>query len=392
MKILQVCPFFPESPLLTSSGVVHAIYEISKQLVKHGNEVTICTSSAENYVGDKQILGTDKRTILDGIEILRFPYLIGHRSFNVTWQAVPYVKKNLKAFDVVHIHDARCFQSIVASHYAKKYGFPYVIQPHGSYLGTVSGNKLQWFLDHAFSRAIIKNSNEVLVLNKTEERYYLRSGIPAKKIEIVENGVDLSRFRQGLEIGKFRKRFGVGTHAHFILYVGRLTETKGLDLLINAFATLKLELQNVKLVLIGADYFGYEAVLKNQVSNLGLKDCILFTGPLDESDTRSAYIDADVFVTPSFTGFPLTFLESCACGTPIVTTTNADTLDWIDGKVGYVTAYKKDELAEAILNILCEDTTRADFKANCGKLVEKQFGWSNVVDKIEETYRRAMGT
>ena len=145
----------------------------------------------------------------------------------------------------------------------------------------------------------------------------------------------------------------------------------------------------VKLVLVGEDYLGYESVLRKQVKDLNVDDSTIFTGPISESDKIDAYQDADVFVTQSFTGLPLTFLESCACGTPIVTTHNGDEIDWIHGYVGYVVNYDKNDLANAISHILLDDRTRAEFKANCRKLAQEQFAWPRIVDEIEKTYRRA---
>jgi glycosyltransferase involved in cell wall biosynthesis len=366
------------------------VYYVSKELAERGHDVTICTSSFADILGDvREISGFDNPMILDGVRVFYFPYSISYDHFYLTLGLVPYMKKNIGAFDIAHLHDVRCFQSIVTHHYAKMYGLPYVLQLHGSYLGSFDDNKLKWLLDRAFSCKILKDANRVIALTRTEAEYYGRYGITAEKIDTVGNGIDVSRYRPAETRGRFRKKFGIGKEDPVILYVGRLTNTKGLDLLVETISDLKNRLRALKLVLVGPD-FGYASDLKRQVRDLKIEDCTLFTGPIDENDKIEAYVDADVFVTPSFTGFPLTFLESCACGTPIVTTNNADTLDWIDGQVGYVTAYKKNELAQAIMKIFGEDITRAEFKVNCRKLVEKQFGWSNIVDKIEETYRKAV--
>jgi glycosyltransferase involved in cell wall biosynthesis len=389
VNILQILPHFPPAPLDFGSGVVHVAYHVSKELAARGHNVTICTSSFADTIGDvRPISGFNNPVVMDGIKVVYFPYSMSYDHFYLTLSLVPYMKKNIGTFDVAHLHDVRCFQSIVTHHYAKEHGLPYVVQIHGSYLGSFDDNKPKWLLDSVFSRKVLKDANRVIALTRTEADYYRRQGITAEKIDIVGNGIDLSRYRQAATRGKFRKKFGIGKEDRVILYVGRLTNTKGLDLLLEATSDLKNRLRALKLVLVGPD-FGYASELKRKASDLKIEDCTLFIGPVDETDKIDAYVDADVFVTPSFTGFPLTFLESCACGTPIVTTSNADTLDWIDGKVGYVTAYKKDELAEAIMKIFCDYLTRAEFQANCRTLVEKQFRWSNIVDKIEETYRRA---
>jgi glycosyltransferase involved in cell wall biosynthesis len=126
------------------------------------------------------------------------------------------------------------------------------------------------------------------------------------------------------------------------------------------------------------------------VNSLNITDKVLFTGPVSEIDKFAAYTDSDVFVTPSFYGFPLTFLEAMACGTPIVTTNKGDFIENIDHKVGYVVEYNEDELANAIYDILTDDLLRDEFKKNCTAFI-KQFDWSKIAKDIEEVYCKVSG-
>ncbi len=392
MKILQIIPYFPPSPLDFGSGVVHVVYHMSKELVKRGHDVTICTSAFANDVESaREIRGLSNPTTIDGIKVLYFTYPVSYRNFFLTPKIVWYLKNHIAAFDVAHLHDVRCFQSIVTHRYARKSALPYVLQPHGSYLGTFGDNKFKWLLDYIVSRKVLRDASRVIALTSTEAEYYSRNGIAVDKIDIVSNGIDLSKFGRAQTKGKFRKKFGIDTNELVVLYVGRMAETKGLVLLIEAFSDLHDQFTNAKLVLIGPDSFGYESTLKKKTRDLQIQESTLFCGPIDEFDKINAYADADVFVTPQFTGFPLTFLESCACGTPIVTTDKGDAIDWINGQVGYVTGYNKTELKDGITRILSEDRTRAEFKDNCRKLAQR-FAWPPLVDKIEDTYRRAAHT
>lgn len=393
MKILQICPWFPELPPIAASGVVRVVFRISRELVRRGHDVTICTSSSfDGGLSGKQVRRADNPVILDGIRIFRFPYFMSYYTFFLTPQVIPYIKNNLNAFDLAHLHDVRSFQSVVTRRYAKKNGVPYVLQPHGSYLGTFEGKKLTWLLDNVCSFKVLRDSNRVIALNKTEAAYYERRGIAAEKIDIVPNGIDVSNYGQALVRGRFRKKFGIRKDELVMLYVGRIARTKGLDLLLEVFSDVKNRLPTTKLVLVGPDDLGFESTLKKRAKNLKIEGSTLFTGLVSESDKINAYIDADVFVTPSFTGFPLTFLEACACGTPLITTRNGDPIEWIDGHVGIVTDYDKTELTEAIIRILSDDKIKVKFKDNCRMLIEKQFAWPKIVDKIEEVYDRAAGT
>ena len=144
----------------------------------------------------------------------------------------------------------------------------------------------------------------------------------------------------------------------------------------------------MRLVIVGPDD-GFLSTLKRQIEDLEIGDRILFTGPLHESDKLGAYVDADVFVTPSFLGFPVTFLEACACGTPIITTNKGDKLDWIHDKVGYVVEYNKEQLQDAMSEILSDEGLMRRFGEEGKRLVREKFSWDIIVTKVENIYRNA---
>lgn len=68
------------------------------------------------------------------------------------------------------------------------------------------------------------------------------------------------------------------------------------------------------LVIAGPDD-GYLAEAKSLCDSLSISDSVLFTGFISGEDKLKALVDSDVFITPSFLGFLVTFLEACATGT-----------------------------------------------------------------------------
>jgi len=112
---------------------------------------------------------------------------------------------------------------------------------------------------------------------------------------------------------------------------------------------------------------------------------------VSKEDKMAAFTDADVFVTPSFTGFPITFLESCLCGTPIVTTGRGDLLTWIEDTVGYTTRYTPEALAGAIMHLLADDTLRARFGEKAKDLIQTKYNWQAIVREVEALYSDVAG-
>ena len=374
MKILQVLQFF--SPV--HGGSAEVPYHVSKELAKRGHEVTIYAS---DYKSSREYIIS-----IPEVRVCLFRSWLNYAKFHVTPSIIKRAKKEVKTFDIIHMHNYRTFQNIVVHYYAKKYNIPYVLQAHGSVLPFLQKQRLKKIFDLFFGYRILRAASKVIALTKTEAEQYKKMGVDEDKIEIVPNGIDLYEYDNLPKRGEFRRKYSIRDNEKMVLYLGRLHKNKGIDLLVKSFSDLLKELDNVRLVLVGPDD-GYQSVFEGLVHNLKVNDKVLLTGFVTNDEKMAALIDADVFVTPSFYGFPVTFLEACACGTPIITTNNGDELDWIDDKVGYVVEYDKDQLRDVIIKVLRGEGLRRRFGEKGKRLVEERFGWDRIVEKVENVYK-----
>ena len=385
MKILQVIPYFV--PAWDYGGPVRVCYELSKELVSRGHEVTVYTTDAldvKNRI-EKQ------EEIIDGIRVKRFKNLSNafayrHNIFLSPNMLLPM--KELGNFDVIHMHEYRTLQNALIHHYAKKYGTPYVLQAHGSLPRIVAKQRLKKLYDNLWGYRLLKDASKVIALTETEAVQCKSMGVKEDNIEIVPNGIAPSEFDNLPRKGEFKKKYGLNDSQKIILYLGRIHETKGLDLLANAFAGLSKDFNEAKLVIVGPDD-GYLSALKALVKELKIEGKVLFTGPLYGEEKLRAYVDADVFVTPSFYGFPVTFVEACACGTPIVTTQRWCNLGWIQNQVGYEVAYDGNCLEDALARLLNDADLAEQFRERGRKLVREQFTWSRITEQLEHIYLSA---
>jgi len=384
MKILQVIPAF--YPAHAYGGTVEVAYHISKELVRRGHEVTVYTSdSLDKYHRQKSRISE-----VDGIKV----YYFKTPSNRLAWNRLVFtpgmrlqLSKEIKNFDTIHLHGFRNFQNIPAHHYAKKYSIPYVLQAHGSLPRIIKKQRLKKLYDWVWGNKILKDASKVVALTRTEAEQYKKMGVDEDKIEIVPNGIDLSKFENLPEKGEIRRKYLIEDDEKVILYLGRIHKIKGIDLFVKAFADLAAELDNVKLVIIGPDD-GFLSMLKAQIEDLKMDDKILFTGPLYERDKLEAYVDADVYVLPSvYETFPVTVLEACACGTPVIITDRCGIADIVD-KVGCVVEYDKDQLRDAMFKIWSEEELRRKLGVEGGRLVREEFGWDKIVRRLESIYER----
>jgi|TARA_R110002074_G_scaffold351764_1_gene522985 glycosyltransferase involved in cell wall biosynthesis len=133
---------------------------------------------------------------------------------------------------------------------------------------------------------------------------------------VIPNGMNTSSIRESAAkepadtVSGFLSRFD-----SIVLGVGRLSAEKGFDRLLEAFAVLRQSHESSGLIIIGEGK--QRAVLEKQVSDLGLRNCVLLPGYVDE--VPAVMKRSDVLCMPSLTeGLPITLLEAMAVGIPIV--------------------------------------------------------------------------
>lgn len=373
MKILHVIPYFTPK----RGGDVNVCYNLSKQLAESGHEVTILTT---NFEFDKEYVKS-----LKNVEVISFNCIANFSLLLYSPEMKKWLGENIKYFDVIHLHTYRSYQNNIVHKYSKKYNVPYVLQAHGSVLPFFAKKRLKKLYDLVWGYRILKDAFKVVALTKTEAEQYKKMSVDENRIGIVPNGINLSEYENLPDDGIFKNKYGIKNNEKIVLYLGRVHKSKGIDLLVDAFFDISKELNDIRLVIIGPND-GYQQYLLERLQKLEIEDKILFTGFVTDEDKIAAFADADVFITPRFSGFPITFLEACACGTPIITTNYGDKLDWIHGKTGYMVQYDKEQLCDAMFKMLSDEELRQRFGGEGRRLVKEKFGWDEIVKQMGRVY------
>lgn len=370
-------------------GITAVSYNLAKKLVGHGHEVTVYTTD----VGNSQFsrLNVQDTEIMNGIKVRYFKnisnfFAFKHRLY-LPIGMFSDIRRDIPNFDIIHFHDYRSFLTVIVHYYAKKHKIPYVLQAHGSVSPFFQKQRLKKLYDLVWGYKILKDTSKAIALTKTEVIQYKKMGIDEDKIEIIPNGVDLTEFGNLPKRGEFREKYGVKSGEKIVLYLNRINKIKGIDLLVRAFADLTKRLDNVKLVIVGPDD-GFLSNLKKQIKDLKIEDRILITGPLYGENKLKAFVDADVYVLPSFYDtFSITVLEAWACGTPVILTDRCGTADYVK-KIGCVVEYDKDKLKHAITRILTDEGLRRKIGKEGIRMVREKFGWDRTVKLLESEYIR----
>ncbi|WP_281774504.1 glycosyltransferase [Methanobacterium formicicum] len=383
MRILQVISSFP--PAYSYGGALKTAYEISKQLVIDGHNVTVYTTDV--YDENSRIDFEENPIIVDGMEVYRFRNIsnkLAYKNFPIAPSMAKSLKKNMHKFDIIHLHEYRSFQAILIHYYSKRNNIPYLIQPHGSTINIMGMSKLKNLFDITIGHKILKDASKVIALNERECNIIKKFNVNPSDIKIIPNGISLSEFSNLPDKGNFRLKYGIKKHENLILYLGRIHKIKGIDLLVRTFA--KLVNDNIILVIVGPDG-GYLQEIKKIVEEFGIKDKVIFTGPLYGSKKLEAYIDADLYVLPSiYETFPSTVLEACACGTPVIVTDNCGISNIVNQNLGFKVRYDEISLKVAIQTMLNNNKIRLNAVNNAKNLLKTRFNWIKIVKELENIY------
>jgi len=381
LEIARVIPNF--YPYVT--GPANQAYRISLELERAAIHSPIYTS---NYEAEK----SPALEIMDGVKVKRFPVRGKFLQYMFTPQIIPELIKIRP--NIIHAHAYRSFQSDISYLISKMKHIPLVVSTHGSALGyeimiKKKHLKLPYIFYDVFTmKSVIKHANYVIASSKQEFDELVRFGVEKDKIQIIPAGVDLIKY--DVIKGKSNKGF------FRILFVGRITKDRNLELLLEAFKIVTEKLEHVKLTIVGGeerrtftDKLGYLAALKRKVVSMHISDKVEFTDQLYGKDLVRAYNSADVFVyTSLYENFGQTILEAAAAGLPIISMPVGVAKDIIDnGKTGFLMSFHNpEELSEKIMLLIQNRELRERFR-NIKKFVAEKYRWKTIIKRYLEIYR-----
>ena len=235
-------------------------------------------------------------------------------------------------------------------------------------------------------RRYIKRASHIIAVSYSTRNdliKYLK--IPDDRISVVYNGVDRNIFKP-YEVKLLDKPY--------ILYVGAERPRKNLGRLFEAFAKLKGEFPELKLVKIGTPGRSekFRSEVMRQLESLGITRDTIFVGHVSGLELAHYYSSATLLAYPSlYEGFGLPPLEAMACGCPVVTS-NTSSLPEVVGEAGImVDPYDTDSLAQAMRQVLTDAKLRDDMIRK-GLEQSKRFSWERAAKETMKVYEKVGGT
>ncbi|MHA1344558.1 MAG: glycosyltransferase [Promethearchaeota archaeon] len=381
MRILHVTPYY--YPAEVYGGPVQCVYHIASEQARLGHEVTVYTSNA---LDRNKLLSKETVTkILNGVKVYYFHNVLRGGNVFFTPEIFRTAKKEIKNFDIIHLHEYRTIQNVAVAWYAKKYGVNYCLEGHGTIRPFVKYEKLKKIFDFIIGRKILKNSSGFIAITNKEVEDYKEMNIKREKITIIPNGIDLSEFKKSR--GDLRDELGIKKDEIVILFLGRIAKIKGLDFLIRTIKNVKDE--NFKLLIAGPDEQGEKRRIKDIIKQEGIENKVIWVGSVFDETKQKLFRTANLFVLPSIQDtFPITLLEAWMHNLPIICTKSCSLASIIQKEnVGIIVNYGDIKQFSKKLTMLINNKKLRDELGRKGKrLVLKKYTWQKIIPQIVTYY------
>jgi glycosyltransferase involved in cell wall biosynthesis len=201
------------------------------------------------------------------------------------------------------------------------------------------------------------------------------------RTELLPCGVDLGTFRPEREDSNFKRRHGIGAGQKIILYAGRLSAEKEIDVLLAAHQQLPA---GQFALLIAGDGPEIDAIRSYAASHTD----VTYLGHYDSpAELAEVYASSDILAIPSrYETFGMSALEAIACGLPVVAIGASGTAGFVDPDIGMLSAPgDPGSLAEKI--VLVSKWPKAKTRDVSRKFAAKSYSWNSVFDRYFEIYR-----
>lgn len=358
-------------------GAEKRVWEMARRLVDRGHQVHIF--GMKYWDGDDVIEreGVHLHGVCEPLDL----YVDGRRSIEAavrfSWKLLWSLRGDFDVVDVQQFPYLPCFSAKLFCTFKRT---ALVITWHevwGDYWREYLGDMAPFGM--LAERGTLRLADLIIPVSERVRDELSGMGVRAERMEVVTNGVDLEKILS-VEAGK---------SVFDVIYVGRLSRHKRVDLLIDGVSLLREEIPHVKCGIVGD---GPEmAGLRRLVQDRGLGGNVEFLGFLDDEDDLIATMKAaKIFVLPSTReGFGISVLEANACGLPaVVVDAEKSAASGLirDGVNGAICDLSASSIGSKMAALLRDDS----YKKMSDSSIEtaRAYDWSKMAKRAESVYER----
>lgn len=370
MRVLHVTPSF--MPAVRYGGPIVTVLRLCQELQRAGVELSIATTNADG--SGVLPVPTDRSVDVGGLSV-RYFNRHGRLDYAFAPGLAEYVWRAARNYDLVHITSVFSFPALIAGIAARRSGVPYVVSPHGALQAWSLRQKrwkkapYWWFLERPH---LMKAAGIHACAGLEEEE--IRLALPSARIFVVPNGSD------AIDVPRVERR------PRRVVFLGRIHQKKGFDVLVPALARVARYLPDVETVVAGPNEGGEWERVQALIDEANPRPRVTYLGSVNGAARFDLLASAAVFVLPSHSeNFGMAVVEALACGTPVVVSQNCPWECVEQERAGYWVKNTAESVAEGLLAIL-NDPEGAVRMGVAAQRIAARFQWPAVARQMIAAY------
>ena len=390
MRVLHVIPSL--SPIHGGPSV--ALPLMARALRQQGIDVDVVTTDDDGP--GRRMTGCATGTWLqeEGFRATYFPKQT--EFYKTSLPLALWLWRHARDYDLVHIHALFSFTSNAAAWIARLRGVPYIIRPLGLLNQWGMENRRRWIKQASFNlieRPVLRTAAAIHYTSGQEAREATRLRL-GDNGRILPLGADLSALAEPADHHLFDQSFPARIERPTVLFLSRIDPKKGLELLIDAFASLLKQSPGTAprpvLLVAGQGEPGYTDELRQKVRELDIEDDVIWTGRLEGELKRSALAAADVFALPSQSeNFGIALLEAMASGKACVSSPEVALAEDVRD-TGAVSVVNRDPMkwTAELKRLLAGPAARSTLGHRAREIANERYSLTGMGEGLKALYRR----
>jgi glycosyltransferase involved in cell wall biosynthesis len=376
LSILWAAPaYWPASAF---GGPIPVMRELARRLTARGHRLDVLTTAILDL--HRRPAARARVDAVDGATVRYLGTPVSYRWFGAT-PALPLALRGLPRPDVVHLFGFRDPLTTATAAWCRARRVPYVLEPLGMFRPRLRKVRLKEAFDRSVGRRLAGGAAAVLTASQRERDDVVAFGLDPDRVVVRGNGFPVPPAAPD-GVGA-RSRLGIPTGAPVALYVGRIADGKGIELLVDAARATA----EAHIVVAGPDdRHAATARLREAERELGPRLHVL---PPTDGPPWDLYAAADVFVLASAgESFGMAAAEAAAAGTAVVVSDRCGVAGAFGEGEALVVPYQPSAVVAAVRETLTDEALRGRLAAGARAAAERG-SWDAVADRQEAIYRAA---
>lgn len=284
-----------------------------------------------------------------------------------------------EGFELIHMQSIWEMEYHKVAQIARHLGIPYVISPRGM-LEPWCLSQRRWkkkLAMYLYQKRDLDCASCVLTTAEMEAENVQKLGIKTH-VAVIPNGLDTHAYQMRSNPRKVKKQ---------VLFLSRIQEKKGIELLIQAWKKLSSDFAQWNLLIVGNGESSYIDRLKQMIEECNLS--VAISAPVFGKDKIYLYQESSLFCLPSYSeNFGMVVAEAMSCGVPVVTTSNCPWEILNTTNTGWCIDLSVESLEAALREAMTSDSAALfEMGQRASKLVRDNFDYKSVANQTASLYK-----